>query len=142
MKKHLYLWIIIFILFLTLVSCGETKEKDTDIDYDLTVMGPQMVYATVNDMLTNPNKYLNKTIKIVGQFSVFKDDTTNKEYPSIIIQDATLCCANGIEIVLRGDPKYPDGYPTLNTYITIVGRYETYTEGKDLYCHLVDVDII
>lgn len=59
-------------------------------------------------------------------------------YHACIIQDATACCAQGIEFVLRGDPQYPDGYPQEGDIITVVGSFDTYQEGQYLYCTLRD----
>ncbi|MBR4994032.1 MAG: hypothetical protein IKY04_07250, partial [Lachnospiraceae bacterium] len=50
----------------TAASDEELKEReeqgaDPSVDYDLTVMGKDMVYATVFQMVTNPNDYIGKT---------------------------------------------------------------------------------
>ena len=47
---------------------SESVKKDGDIDYDLTVMGADMVYATVYQMMIDPNSYVGKSFKIRGSY--------------------------------------------------------------------------
>ncbi|MBQ0070565.1 MAG: hypothetical protein KBS81_01695 [Spirochaetales bacterium] len=59
-------------------------------------------------------------------------------YPAVLIRDATACCAQGLEFVLVGGPKYPEGYPEEQAQSTVRGTYETYDERGVLLCHLED----
>lgn len=104
-------------------------------DVDLTVMNSTMVYAEVNNMLTNPDKYRGKIIKMKGSFSVY--ETAARNYYACIIADATACCSQGIEFVVANKRKYPNEYPALGTQITVVGKFETYKEGSKMYCQLI-----
>ena len=112
------------------------------IDIDLTTMNATMVYSEVNNMLSMPSSYIGKIVKMEGPFIPF--DSTNPDYcyPAIVIRDATACCASGIEFLLYGVPRCSkaggNGYPLYNEEATIVGRFETYLEGTDMYVHLVD----
>ena len=104
-------------------------------DVDLTVMNSTMVYAEVNNMLTNPDKYRGKIIKMKGSFSVY--ETAARNYYACIIADATACCSQGIEFVVANKRDYPNEYPALGTQITVVGKFDTYNEGSKMYCQLI-----
>ena len=106
------------------------------IDIDLTVMSGTMVYSEVYNMMCEPDKYVGKTIKISGLFSAYHDQGTGQDYFACTIQDATACCAQGMEFVLSDDYKYPDDYPEEGGIITVVGTFETYMEGSQTYCTL------
>ena len=116
--------------------------KYENIDIDLTTMNATMVYSEVNDMLSYPSSYINKIVKMQGPFLPFESNDPNYCYPAILIRDATACCASGIEFLLYGVPRCSieggNGYPLYNEEATIVGRFETYLEGTDMYVHLVD----
>ena len=113
-----------------------------NIDIDLTTMNATMVYSQVYNMLYYTDEYIGKVVKMQGPFVPF--DSTNPDYcyPAIVIQDATACCSSGIEFLLYGVPRCSkaggNGYPLRNEEATIVGVFETYLEGTDMYVHLVD----
>ena len=116
-------------------SVSQTAENAA-VDVDLAALSSTMVYSEVYNMMMTPDDYIGKTVKMSGAFSYFKDDSTGNEYFSCIIQDATACCAQGIEFVLEGDPKYPEDYPQQGAEITVVGTFDTYYEGQYRYCTL------
>ena len=82
--------------------------------------------------------YIGKTVKMKGIFAVYEDETTGQQYFACIIADALGCCQQGLEFILKGEHKYPDDYPTVDSEITITGTFETYTEGKFTYCRIKD----
>ncbi|MBO7377107.1 MAG: hypothetical protein ILO42_01470 [Clostridia bacterium] len=106
------------------------------IDVDLTSMNSTMVYSQVYDMMTTPDDYLGKTVKMTGTFNFGKGD--DRYYFACIIRDATACCAQGIEFVLKDPKRFPDEYPAVNQEITVVGIFDTYYEGEYRYCQLSD----
>ena len=108
------------------------------IDVDLTVLSSSMVYAEVYNMMTVPDQYVGKIIKMQGIYDTMYDDSTDKQYYFCIIQDATACCAQGIEFVLQDESAYPDPQET----VTVIGRFETYMEGENMYCTLKDAKIM
>ena len=108
------------------------------IDVDLTVLSSSMVYAEVYNMMTVPSQYVGKIIKMQGIYDTMYDDSTDKQYYLCIIQDATACCAQGIEFVLEDESAYPDPQET----VTVIGRFETYMEGENMYCTLKDAKIM
>ena len=62
--------------------------------------------------------------------------TLPASFRACIIQDATACCAQGIEFVLTEDYVYPDDYPEVDEEICVVGVFDTYQEGDYTYCTL------
>ena len=124
------------------VSSSLDYPKYETIDIDLTTMNATMVYSEVNNMLSSPSLYVGKIVKMEGPFIPFESTDPDYCYPAIIIRDATACCASGIEFLLYGVPRCSiaggNGYPLYNEEATIVGRFETYLEGTDMYVHLVD----
>ena len=119
------------------------KPVYTKIDIDLTTMNSTMVYSQVYNMLNESSSYIGKIVKMAGPFKPFYDEyDTSLVYPAIVIQDATACCATGVEFLLYGVPlctRYGgDGYPNYEEEATIVGRFETYLEGSSMFVHLVD----
>ena len=120
-------------------------EPDTDpipadsadgVDVDLTALSSTMVYSEVYNMMASPEQYIGKTVKMDGLFAYYHDEATGNYYFACIIQDATACCAQGIEFVLTEDYVYPDDYPEVDEEICVVGVFDTYQEGDYTYCTL------
>ena len=124
------------------MSGGEdARNTDGTVDYDLTQMSSDMVYATVYQMMVTPEEYEGKTFRIDGNFYATYYEATKKYYFYCGIQDATACCAQGMEFVWEdGSHIYPDEYPEDNAEIVVEGTFETYKEEGDqnLYCRLSD----
>ena len=119
----------------------QNEEKKSNVDYDLTQMNSDMVYAMVYQMMAVPEQYVGKTFRMDGIFYSSYYDTTNQYYFYCVIQDALACCTQGIEFVWEdGSHIYPDEYPEEAEEIIVEGTFETYTEEGDenLYCHLVN----
>ena len=115
-------------------------EDQTTVDYDLTQMSSDMVYATVYQLMVKPDEYVGKTFRIDGNFYATYYEPTQKYYFYCVIQDATACCAQGLEFVWDdGTHVYPDEYPEDNAEVIIEGTFETYREASaSLYCRLAD----
>ena len=96
-----------------------------------------MVYSEVYNIMTDPEAYIGKTIRMEGECLSAYYAPTKTTYYSVIIQDATACCAQGIEYVL------PDGqaYPPDGDCATVTGRFESYDEEGTVWYHLVDASL-
>ncbi|MBQ9519198.1 MAG: hypothetical protein IJR59_04825 [Firmicutes bacterium] len=105
---------------------------------DLTVLNSDMVYAVVFEMMTDPQKYYGKTIKMSGTASRYTDVETGADYYACIITDAQACCAQGIEY------KLPEGenYPEYGSNITVMGVFGSYTEDGNEFYVLNDAKIL
>ncbi|MGM9676743.1 MAG: hypothetical protein ACI3XW_03960 [Butyricicoccus sp.] len=120
------------------------KQKIVEIDLDLTKLSSTMVYAEVYNMITSPEEYIGRIVRMDGTFTIYQaiDDygqvIPDTLYFACVIADATACCAQGIEFVLEGNYSYPDDYPELGSDITITGEFQTYEENGHTFVHLVD----
>lgn len=117
-----------------------TGEPDPDVDIDLTVMGPNMIYAQINNMMMDPDSYLGKIIKIKGEYYSYFYEETGNYYHYVLIKDALACCQNGMEFIWdEGQHTFPDEYPEENQTIIICGEMKCYTENEYIYYYL-DID--
>ncbi|MBR0342798.1 MAG: hypothetical protein IJH64_11240 [Oscillospiraceae bacterium] len=114
------------------------------VDIDLTALNSNLVYPQVYDMITEPDEYIGKTVKMSGQFAIYEGE--KRVYCACIVADATACCSQGIEFILEGEPPYPEGYPELGEEITVAGVFDTYIEtmaGQDfLYIQLINAELV
>ena len=166
MKKIFHL-LLVAALIVSLSACGTKDNKDAEstadtptaspsasqtvsadgIDVDLTALSSTMVYSEVYSMMSFPDNYIGKTVKMDGQFAIYQATDENgtlipdQIYFACVIADATACCSQGLEFVLAGEHSYPDDYPELGTEITVVGTFQTYEENGCMYCHLVDAEM-
>ncbi len=110
------------------------SSSDSGIDIDLTQLSATMVYSEVFQMMYYPENYVGKSVKMEGLYDHYHDDNTGKDYYACIIQDATACCAQGIEFRLT------DGnYPEENVENVIVeGIFSLYDENGTTYCTLTN----
>lgn len=120
------------------------KADDPSCDVDLTKLSSTMIYSEVYNMMSEPDNYLGKSVRMNGQFALYQaTDEEGKPIPDQIyfacfIADATACCLQGLEFILAGEHVYPDDYPELGAEITVPGTFETYDENGYMYCHLID----
>ena len=119
-----------------------SSEVSDTVDIDFTNMSATMVYAEVFNMLIMPEEYEGKTIKAEGLFYVATDPTTNNHYFSVIVQDATACCAQGIEFELTEEYSWPEDYPEEGDQVCVEGVFDTYKEGELTYCTLRDAKLV
>lgn len=117
--------------------------KSDGVDVDLTLMGSDLVYATVYQMMSKPEEYEGKTIRIEGKYYASYYPITDKYYNYCLIADALACCSQGLEFELAGGAVYPDDYPADQSEVIVTGVFETYTEeaGQTFYyCRLRDAE--
>lgn len=120
---------------------GTVNAPEAAVDVDLSVMDNDMIYATVYQMMSDPEQYVGKTFRIEGKFYVTYDEMTKNQYYYCVIKDATECCAQGLEFVWGdGSHIYPDEYPTDGTEVIVDGTFELYMENDSRYCRLANAD--
>lgn len=157
--KKLVMITMLFLLMIILTGCKnnedsnkekiEIKQKDDilNVDVDLTKLSSTLVYSEVYNMMTTPEDYIGKVVRMNGQFALYQATDANGElipdqiYFACVIADATACCQQGLEFVLAGNKVYPNDYPELGTNITVVGEFQTYMEGDYQYCHLINSNL-
>ena len=119
-----------------------TAAPERAVDLDLSVLSGTVVYAQVYNIMTDPDAYLGKIIRVSGYYDVYVDPETGSVYHACVIPDATACCAQGLEFVWAGSHVYPDEYSKPGTDLTVTGRLEIYQEGGTSYLHLVGADVV
>jgi len=64
---------------------------------------------------------------------------TRQRLYACIVQDATACCAQGLEFEPESTLSYPDDYPEPGAEITVIGTFDSYKEEVDgnTYIYLV-----
>lgn len=157
MKKLLCV-LLIALTLIPLAACGhedtaqkpaaEDAEGTAALDIDLTALSGIMVYSEVNSMISFPDNYIGKTVKMQGQFNIYQVTDENgafipdKMFFACMIADATACCAQGLEFALAGEPVYPDEYPELGAEITVVDTFEWYEEDGCRYYRLGNASFV
>lgn len=156
MKKIIAI-ILVLVLVLSFVACSKNSDKNENsnsktttkttettteaksVDLDLTQLSSTLIYSEVYNMLITPDDYKGKIIKMKGLFNQYTDEQTGETYNAVIIPDATACCQQGLEFELsdKTNPNFEQG-----AEITVVGTFDTYSEGELLYCHLENAKII
>ena len=121
-------------------SKSKSKTKGNKIDVDLNNLNANVVYSQVYLMMTEPDKFIGKRIRMSGQFNVYAAQEGNPsgvtEYYAIIIADAQACCQQGIEFVWPGH-TYPEGFPEVKSNASVTGIFEVYEENGKKYCRLI-----
>ena len=139
--KKVFALIMALTLFALSAGCGAAPKQEVSaevteaaaaatIDIDLAEMSGTMVYSEVSQIMSDPEAYIGKTIRAKGPFK------QNGGYYFVLINDATACCAQGLEFVWAGDHTYPNDYPDVDTEIIVTGKFNSYMEGEDKYYHL------
>ena len=151
MKRTTRSVLLLLVMLLTLCACGNETAgsaapeeiaatdggNSAGVDLDLTQLSSTMVYSEVYNIMTSPEDYVGQTIRMEGQCLSAYYEPTKTTYYSIVIQDATACCAQGIEYVLSDG----QGYPEDGGNATVTGRFESYDEEGTVWYHLVDADL-
>ena len=121
-------------------SKSKSKASSNKIDVDLNNLNANVVYAQVFQMMTEPDKFIGKRIRMSGQFNVYAAEEGNPsgvtEYYAIIIADAQACCQQGIEFVWPGH-TYPERFPEVKSNASVTGIFEVYEENGKKYCRLI-----
>lgn len=120
----------------------KTPESETssqsDVDIDLTTLSSTMVFGEVYSIVNFPKDYAGQKVRAKGQFSYYENPETKERYYAVVIEDATACCAQGIEFVLSDESTYPQN---IGDEITVVGEVEAYGEMPEygiIFCHLAN----
>ena len=129
------------------LETAPSKDTAESTFVDLTALSSTMVYAEVFAMMSSPEDYVGKTVKMQGIFSkgqLYTAGSLNDGGTvfACIVQDATACCAQGIPFELAGDHTYPQDYPELGDTITVVGTFEIHEQEGMEFCRLRDAELV
>ena len=93
-------------------------------------MSATMVYSMVFQMVTDPQKFVGKRIKMKGAFSSYYDEAVNRRFFGCVIKDALACCSQGLAFETFKPRKYPKDFPSEGSSITIIGNFD-YEKEED-----------
>lgn len=113
---------------------AETAAPTDGVDVDLTALSSTMVYSEVYAMVYEPEEYLGKTVRMRGLFASAENE--GQTYYACVIQDATACCAQGLEF----EPENTEKLPEPGAEITVQGTFDWYreeAENGNFYLYLV-----
>ena len=112
--KKLFCVLLAALLLCTLAACGhedtaqkpaaEDAEDTAALDIDLTALSGIMVYSEVNSMISFPDNYIGKTVKMQGQFNIDQATDENgafipdKMFFACIVSKTNILCFNTIII--------------------------------------------
>ncbi len=99
----------------------ENTTSNSEVDFDFTTMSSTMVYAQVYDLMSNSDSYFGKSFRMVGEYNQTLDSYDELMH-FIIINDATGCCPQGLEL------KFPEDMeiPVAGTAVIVDATVDTY----------------
>ena len=122
---------------------SEEPKADGQVDYDLSSMGPDMVYATIYQMMIDPKSYVGKSFKVTGNYYSSYSKENDQYYHFCMVKDAAACCAQGLELLWADDnTNKHENCPDEEALVTVEGVFETYEEGQNTYGRLKDVRLV
>ena len=116
---------------------SEDGLSSSKIDYDLSEMNSNMVYAEVFNMMLEPEVYDDKVVKMKGNFVISPTANGGNSY-AVLITDALACCQQGIEFKY----DFSDTKPKEGDVITVTGVYTTATLPNDVVFNYVKAEKI
>lgn len=116
-------------------------EWQGSVDVGLTEMNSTMIYSEVYNMMMDPMDYIGKTIRIFGTYAHAYEEQNQKHYYACVVQDATACCAHGLEFVLFGSYVWPDDYPEEGDEVVVTGVLNLYSSDMFKVLQLDDAVI-
>lgn len=129
--------ILMLVLVMSFIMTGCKSKKESEV-LDLTEMNGDTLYAQVYNMVTKPEEYKGKIVKIKGEFSAYNDKELGKLRTGVVIKDALACCKEGIEFEPKKKCKYPEDYPKEGEDVIVTGRFDAYKHKKsDPYLYYV-----
>ncbi|MCR5586611.1 MAG: hypothetical protein K6F77_03675 [Lachnospiraceae bacterium] len=120
---------------------GEDSESKK-VDINLTKLSSNMVYSEVFSMMSSPEKFVGKIVKMRGTYTSIYNQEEDVRYHACIVKDAMECCSEGIEFNLTDDYNYPDDYPIEGDEITVLGEFTTYDQDGLTYATLKNARLI
>ena len=143
-RRKLSVPVFFILMSAAAAGCGSGRigsGSASKVDIDLTRMSSTMVFSEVSNILLNPEDYVDKTIKMEGEMAVYPNQDRSGYYYTVIVADATACCAQGLEFVLENGSLNREDYPEPGTQISVVGKGETYDEDGVEYFHIAQSEV-
>ncbi len=130
MRKKFQIFVFWGLALCCLAGFGFARENSGNIDVDLSAMSGTMVYSMVYRMVSSPEEFIGKRIKMKGVFASYLDEDINRRFFGCVIQDALACCSQGLAFELESPRKYPKEFPKEGSPITLVGTF-AYESDED-----------
>ncbi len=146
-KKKTKLIVIIITLLAFVAVCigitlhivsGNSSKTDKSVDIDLSTMSATAIYSEVSNMMTDPKKYVGKTIKVKGYYTVSIDPSTGERYTYCLIPDATECCQQGLLFKLKKGEA--SKLPAEEKRFVISGKFTLKTLPEDKNATYVELE--
>lgn len=146
-KKNTKLIVIIITLLAFVAVCigitlhivsGNSSKADKSVDLDLSTMSATAIYSEVSNMMTDPKKYVGKTIKVKGYYTVSIDPSTGERYTYCLIPDATECCQQGLLFKLKKGEA--SKLPAEEKRFVISGKFTLKTLPEDKNATYVELE--
>lgn len=104
-------------------ATNNINDKKDNIDLDFTKMNYNMASSIMFDMMVESEKYINKRVKIDGQFDT--DIHEGRRYYAVINWDLTGCCPTGLDFIPPDSFIYPYDFPPNDSFITVTGTLKS-----------------
>jgi hypothetical protein len=118
--------------------------SDLVVDVDLTRLGDNMRMAEYANILSTPEEFLGKTIRVSGLYFTIVDPVSWRLTNIVTITEPDSCCPpEGFEVIVGSfDNPLPFDFPLEGRRIELAGVFSSYNvEGFDFYYLAVD-DIV
>lgn len=125
----------VILVMLLAVSMSHAASMKPDVV--LSGMNSVMAYSGLFNVMCNPPAYVGKIIKVKGMCDSVHDDETGEDYYGVVLMDGTMCCSLGVDFVLKSGK-----YPEKGKVITVMGRFEQYKYGEDIFCRLGEAELM
>ena len=99
---------------------------------DVIVIKDKLFIAQTDDIVNNPEDYMNKIIQYEGLFDVYVSPVTGEKRCSVVRQAPGCCGADGI---VGFEVQWDKEYPNKNDWVEAAGVLETY-EADDGYTYM------
>jgi len=119
---------------------------DNNNDSGVIEIRERMFATQVNDVYTNPDDYLGRTIKLEGIFMTALSHADEDPFCSVIRYAPGGCCGNdgmaGFEV--KWTPEQAEPFPTGYSWVEATGVLKEYEEGiyKYLYLDLSELTVL
>lgn len=113
----------------------ETSQNVTapSLSGEVVVINEKMFIAQTNDIYSNTEDYLGKTIKYEGFLDVYENTDTGELHYSVV-RYMPGCC--GMDANAGFAVKWNNEYPEANDWVEAVGVLQEYEEGGIKFLHI------
>ena len=125
------------VIMVMALSASASLGAGKNPDIDLSKFNAVMAYSGLFNVMSNPPAYEGKIIKVKGYCDSAHDDETGQDYYGVILMDGSMCCMIGVDFVLKSGK-----YPEIGEMITVMGRFEQYRDGEEIFCRLNDAELM